>query len=424
VSYLNVQYIAYEVPTGAGVPAGKCVLDALDLSSDLKNDQGFTGALNALPDDARARLARVLKIIQMARGSKTVEVDDKNTLKLFMAPEFYFRPEAGGPERSYSSGDLANLLAALDKVFKQDKLANWLAVLGTVVWNMKGSTVLEKATGSTDILKLGKLKDLCDQDIVYNTALVGIGGRGLYTFDKVNYSEADGVSAPYQGTIQKYKPSKFKKGQSLFDVTVPDDVEGKSLRKTLYEYFTRRGAPCFFGVEGVWSALEVCMDHDKGMLATHYESFVGTHPKQPPVLDFQLLSACGMIVDAKKLVIGKDRYVFRVDGANFQAAEHERLTPSEIQCVREVDDDGKAEEIDNTYQSPHQGWDKLNDHLEAQELAGDLAMDLSAVDGSYLPEGYKPGTNNVERKAAKLNEFWKQRMVIYPVLQLTHRIQP
>src|ERR1700722_7670530 len=82
MAYTDFQYVAYEVPTvsrangsAGGFPRGES-----DGPLEMPNDMV----------DAETRLRRLVSVVGLAASRAH---GSPNTLKVFMAPEFYFRPE-------------------------------------------------------------------------------------------------------------------------------------------------------------------------------------------------------------------------------------------------------------------------------------------------------------------------------------------
>ncbi len=124
--YSYFQMIGYEIPTGT----------ATDPKPEYKASDGYEKkrAYLAVPenlfDDARIRLKRLAGIVDMAAR----HVDKRqNVLKVFMAPEFYLRPQKGGLSRSYSNKQFFDIIRALGGMFTHVDFIDWLFIPGTVV---------------------------------------------------------------------------------------------------------------------------------------------------------------------------------------------------------------------------------------------------------------------------------------------------
>jgi hypothetical protein len=102
-----------------------------------------------LPDDPRIRLKRLAAIVNMAHARRPVNEtdwpDDPNMLKVFVVPEFYFRPPSTlGVDyvgNTYPRDVGMQVLGALDQMFANPIFANWLFVCGTVLFNTRDDTM-------------------------------------------------------------------------------------------------------------------------------------------------------------------------------------------------------------------------------------------------------------------------------------------
>ena len=387
MSYTSVQFIAYEVPTGVALPAGKCGVDQLQLCKDLVKEAAFTSALGALSEDARARVSRLLAIVDLARSSMATS-QSTETLKVFVAPEFYLRPrEQGQLSRSYASSDLVAAQSVFRQVFAQVRLQGWLCVLGTMIWNMKGTVAYSGALsgGGVSQKDLEGLSKLDGKDVVYNSALVAIGGAGVQVYDKVYYSGADDIS----------------------DKRYP--LQGYTMRST---------AQCVVAADNLQCGLEVCRDHQQRFLGKAFDDLRKSQTVDKNAirkLDLQLLTACGMTVQKSSVILGPQRYLFRVDGAVSEDIDgNGRFDHSELQLVTAGDVRGATQIVNATTDSRQ--WQALNKPNLAIDLADDLRLDVTGAKGAVL----RKGRESWDYEEKDLDEVFKQRLVIYKSLPLAH----
>lgn len=123
--YSKFRMIAYEVPTNRPIPAGE-MYQALG-RFPIPPRQPHSSI------DARIRLRRLAGVINTAYNHLDRKLaDDRNTLKIFVVPEFYFRPHMGGT-RAYTSEEAADLVDGLLAMFRHRDLTDWLFVCGTYV---------------------------------------------------------------------------------------------------------------------------------------------------------------------------------------------------------------------------------------------------------------------------------------------------
>jgi hypothetical protein len=388
--YTSAQLIAYEVPTGDGLPAGTCSLEDNKLVEDVQKDEVFQSALGKLSDDAKGRVCRMLAVIDLAFSSNAPSME-KNVLKVFMAPEFYFRPRLGDKARSYDATDMIAAQQLFRVVFSQAKLRDWLFVAGSLVWNVKGKVASSSATVSGVPQRyLDALAALADKDTVYNTVLVGLGGWGVQLYDKVHYSGADDIA-------EKWRPLKTYCLQSPSQSLVAADT--------------------------LLIGLEVCYDHECGVLQASYRRFKQTYPANDPQnaapkLDLQLLTACGMTVQKNRIAAGAKTLVFRVDGTQ-GAADNGRFDHSEIQAVLSLPNRGTGAETMLDPASDLDGWTALNEVLQEVELQGDYAMSPRGLEESVWRA---PANANAKPQLVTqdLGTSFKQKLRVYSPTPLVY----
>jgi hypothetical protein len=383
--YSYFQFIAYEVPTSTEWPAGALCETRMNLKPFVKD----------LSEDARIRLSRMIAVVEKAYD--LVNDSGKNVLKVFMAPEFYFRPvDALSPSRSYAATDKVLVMAALGELVSLDIYADWLFVFGTIVWNDELKNVFDMDDFELDKPKImsAKLnvanvqKSTEELKLVLNTAL--LGRRVLTHFDKQHYSGADHVNEKYQPEIDAAPSSKPKSKMptSLKEVATlltPTSQRDLPLRRMMSK---RTQAPRFLlDINGVGqcAGVEVCVDHFLGTLrrfaginrvdnAQETSSSVDlknaddnnlTPNKLQREFALHLLTACGMEVRPKNLVVGEGRCVLRIDGSTFEKR------PSEIQRVTGFDKSKWP--VTTTRTGTLSAWEGLNKSTEIQ-LSDELTI--------------------------------------------------
>lgn len=118
MSYTAVQFIGYEIFTGPGQYPKR---HYVGLDSDR--------------EDIAARVQLFKKALRTAKASELVD-NSSSVLKIFMAPEFYFRGARGAyPLDLLNSGgaDDRGLVGALTDLIKESEWADWLVVFGTII---------------------------------------------------------------------------------------------------------------------------------------------------------------------------------------------------------------------------------------------------------------------------------------------------
>jgi len=221
--------------------------------------------------DVNLRCGEMKKAIRLAydnyqplvRARGTSVDDESRTLKIFMAPEFYFRGLPG----AFDIGIVSHIFDVIRKETQDVRYRDWLFILGTAVC---GTDVTEKGAFK------GKMAD--------NVALVQKGG----------YSGADGVHDYYVekervSHIDYRRPSGAFPNpgkENLFDPSVKvwkkpgrkAEIGGKQVVVIPPEGSTDFGTiraskgtserivGCIFTMDGISFGLEVCLDHLNGRL--------------------------------------------------------------------------------------------------------------------------------------------------------------
>jgi hypothetical protein len=249
-----------------------------------------------LPDDARIRLKRLASVVDLAKTQITAggRADNANTLKVFLAPEFYFRPPATtGADytgNTYPVQVSTQMFDALNQMFVAADFADWLFVCGTLMWNTRA--------------------DPRREPLYFNTAIIVRGGQAdtLQVVEKRIPSNIDGLPQPMA-------PAKF--GGPLagpgYDPTVKLFFEKWSQRK-------RR----IFRVDGVTCGVEVCLDHldspNCRVLRRVIVDWDATDPLPLPDVQLHLLPAGGMTIKPSSVAAKVNGYILRNDGLNKAAA--------------------------------------------------------------------------------------------------------
>jgi hypothetical protein len=227
VAYTHFRYIAYEVPTVtrdplsvsnfaySGYPPGDACDEVPDMPV-LGNERGGPGP------DWWIRLRRLAAVVNLASQHLPNIGDDDATLKVFVAPEFYFRPAAPtrGMWNSYTKEDKWWIWRALGSMFQNHRYTHWLIVPGTVVWQELSSMPTHPG------------------EIYYNT---------------VPYVRGGSRDRPV-GQIEKYLPSGI---DGIPDLSGPAQHPQLCAHYDRYEIQRRH----LFYVGGCLVGVEVCLDH-------------------------------------------------------------------------------------------------------------------------------------------------------------------
>jgi hypothetical protein len=246
---------------------------------------------NNVPDDARKRLKRFAGVVNFAANRLRSLGDNANTLKIFIAPEFYFRPPRTlGPDfyhDTYPQTHAFAIFNALDTMFVHHDFQHWLFVPGTVLWN-------------TSI-------DVRVPTVYFSTIVHVRGGRqnALRLIEKRLVSDLDGVPLDSEPAMNPNLTPIFQDWQ---------------VRKQHV-----------FEVDGVPLGLEVCLDHHdyefgrvlKRILAA-WRGREGTHKQ----ISLHLLPAGGMNIVDNSVAARVNGFILRNDGLY-----NPTLDPTELRKV-------------------------------------------------------------------------------------------
>jgi hypothetical protein len=274
MDYKFVQLIAYQAPT-------------LDLTAPLPKSSEPThkAVLSLKNDDAQIRVQRLLDVLNWAvetiphdkidspKNPDPLSNNQSQTLKVFMAPEFYFRATADG----YTWNTLTNILECLKLAFSDWRLDHWLIVPGTICTHQDPHP---DSVGTEE----GKRT-------FFNTASVIKGGsKGSMTYvHKERRSDIDGVPP------------------SLSDGT--QDPKFKPLLGSWEEQKQR-----IFNVDGITFGLDVCLEHLTQALKRTVVDWPNKEKGSAPNIDVHLVTSCGMDVKHESVAARTGGCVLLCDG--------------------------------------------------------------------------------------------------------------
>lgn len=276
--YTHFRMIAYEVSTAAhGGPHGLGVVSGWSAGQQLPQAIAQLPVIGPnLPLDARIRLHRFAGVVDLAWNSLQMQPNNGQTLTVFIAPEFYFRPPnigAGYDHNTYPATVAMQVINALDNMFAHANFQDWLIVCGTVMWN-SGEQIGERPR-------------------YYNTAVYVHGGRnqGARLIEKKLASSIDGV------------PQAMAMGADPAGALVMQSWE-----------IRRRHA---FDHDGVRFGLEVCLDHlDSDAFRVLKHVLADWPDSARPAVKLHILTAGGMDIKSASVAADPGGYILRNDGLN------------------------------------------------------------------------------------------------------------
>jgi hypothetical protein len=234
-------------------------------------------------------------MIEAANALYALGVDNRNTLKVFMAPEFYFRPTtadgSGGP--AYSYAEYREIKAALRELANEWGLTwsfrNWLIIPGTIMWVGTGA--------------IGKRPPTVD-NIYFNTC----------PYIKVGWSTQSHVLEKEQSSHIDGLPTVHHSGTPVPGAKATDEAW------TMYQTVAKKKKHIIehYGTE---CGVEICLEHYRSLLKDILSDAVNWSVRRPlsvysdrKSISLQLLPAGGMGIQADKVAVKNNGYILRNDG--------------------------------------------------------------------------------------------------------------
>jgi hypothetical protein len=341
VPYTHFQLIAYEVPTVA-VPSTSGVPKLSGWAPGQECDSIGTFPLPpGIPDDPRIRLRRLAAVVDQAAtavaGQPAVRRPD-DVLKVFLVPEFYFRPPVTDLDaardwdrragNSYAADVAEMVFDALGQMFVDVRFQHWLIVCGTVMTNSVRHTT---AT-------------------YFNTAVIVRGGpqptrREPLLIEKYLASPIDGV--PLLDEVERLADS----GRSRYK----GPLGTQSLRPLFEDWFTRQGRVMVS--DGITFGIEICLDHGSSSpyrtLRRVLEEWPRMTSRPAPAIDLHVLIAGGMPIHKESVAARSGGYLLRNDGLwdlGWPRSELKRVTGYRTSArpgTVKLPEDGLAAELAN-----------------------------------------------------------------------------
>lgn len=270
------------------------------------------------PDDRKdmeAQAARMIRAIQAAaRQVDPAHQSDGEMLKIFMAPEFYFRGSNGAYDFDDVNGlkgqkSLVDILRA--EIDKAD-YKNWLFVLGTVI--VAAKTVHSECSVAS--CKAG-LKFEVDQ-VTGKSKASCLGGASHVVVEKVQGATVDNVALivkeKFVHAVEKElisnKDFNARPGTD-YEVTVRSEPLRPIADKNPNGFKDERMGGAIFMMDGITFGCEICLDH----IASGAKSDAGRLDHAGNI-QIQLLPSGGMSV--KKFRTVRNGVIFNVDGKSPQ----------------------------------------------------------------------------------------------------------
>jgi hypothetical protein len=312
-SYNNLVCIGYKFETGTfdgnwKVAYAGAWTDRIDLNDKRKQLQGV--------------IAQALKDYKAKfRGLKAEE--HKDTLKIFMAPEFYFRGKLGG----YDMAIVAEILPEMRKFTSGIDYKHWLFVLGTAIAATRINPFCSTCNGVTELMN-DPSNPLSHRTIVWcrkckkeekrntpkmmldNFAVIQKGGENTdanaYLIQKEYMSGVD-YRRPDPRTDWWDPANRQVDVRGIEAQAIPS--EGSSQSGSVAPSLSKdeRMGGSVFSMDGIRFGVEVCLDHVAGRLRA-------SNNISPMNIQIQLIPSAGIAnLDENSFVAP---IVFNVDGSH------------------------------------------------------------------------------------------------------------
>jgi hypothetical protein len=336
-SYNNLVCIGYKIQTGT-------------FESPTSARVAYTGAWNDRIDmnNKRGQLQEVITQAlrqYQTKFSRLSAEEHKDTLKIFMAPEFYFRGKLGG----YDMAIVGEILPEMRKFTSGFDYKHWLFVLGTAIAATRINPFCSTCNGVTELMNDPK-DPLSHRSVVWcrkckkeekrntpkmmldNFAVVQKGGENTdanaYLIQKEFMSWVD-YRRPDPTTKWDNPANRQVDVRGLEAEAIPS--EGSSQPGTVAQslYKDERMGGSVFTMDGIRFGVEVCLDHLRGRLKNSDNS-------SQLKIQIQLIPSAGVLPkpDPTNFVAP---IVFNVDGSgpNVEVWNNGflRLTPHGDLCI-------------------------------------------------------------------------------------------
>lgn len=263
----TIQFIAYDINTAPKDP---------QFNAHLMPSGTYLGLANPRQDiDARCMLLQ-RAMDTAAANLKTVSPPvAEETLKIFMAPEFFFRGNTG----AYQMDDVSYAISCLQELAAAPQWERWVFVFGSLVAMADGVGAVAEAYNFVLVQQGGAAaQGDAGARVVMKELMSGIdfvsehANPGGVLLGGVEYLQAGGAGA------------------------------GRERQQVNYD-----GAG-IFELAGLNWAVEVCLDHGASRLQRS--------PQLPgePLVQLQLVPSCGMTVTQNAIITGDEGWVFNCDG--------------------------------------------------------------------------------------------------------------
>lgn len=264
--------------------------------------------------DAEIRAQAFCSVADWIRQTFDSEIAGPDTLKVLVAPEFYFR--FGGPaptldalRDSYPNGDtlFINISAEiLQPHFAGTEWSDWLIVPGSMFWHRSAADLKQAHAAyfnTVAVFKGGPTSDLTPDELARNAqpCAVPVLSRASFNLKRL-MSDVDYAQGPAGVAATQWDAAL----NPMFAEILDDWEWWRWHAFTVRDVSGPGGRPVVFG-------LEVCLEHVRvtntpdgiGVLRTMEQHFPSHCPGPAPEVDVHLVTSCGMTLDAQEGVTAR-----------------------------------------------------------------------------------------------------------------------
>lgn len=321
--YTHFRYIAYQVPTVARDMMGEAMYNIPPGEASIVAPESaltpiLQGNVAGLGNDAERRVERLIGAMLAAQDRIRSEklLDDAMTLKIFMAPEFYFRP--ADDFVSYTYDQYRAIKDVLRTTIKGDERFNhWLVIPGTIMWKWGWDKSSLKRPNIP-----GVKENVYFNSAIYvsraNATLKPSTDKPSKVIEKAYASGMDGIptGGHKHGNVSAVDPS----GKATDDTWKTFNESGCKEWWPKYQTPSKR-AKHIFTTGGITFGLDICLEHSYDVdpktgkvtdirIVKHVVS--ENYPKNN--IQLHLLTAGGMPVREKSVAANPRGYILRTDG--------------------------------------------------------------------------------------------------------------
>ncbi|MEM0996634.1 MAG: hypothetical protein AAGN35_06130 [Bacteroidota bacterium] len=309
--YTHFRYIAYQLPTIGGSPNPRRPGDPpADVPYQFRATppgnlpvtqaalMAFLSRFPELDNDSQIRVGRFVKVLERAAVRlEHIGGDNDQTLKIFTAPEFYFRPP--NAEFAYTYAQYRGIKAALRTYVDEhrDQFRHWLIFCGTIMWQgVFAPGWWDAITGAA------KRRGNPHTEGFFNSCVYIYGGdprprQGSRVVEKANASNIDGLPGITDGAAP------------------PPGVDRNAAGRL---YHQRYQSPAkqqkhIFNIGGVNIGLDICLEHGAGLRVVR-NAFLNTF--FPRYVQLHVIVAGGMTIRETSVSAIQGGFVLRNDGIN------------------------------------------------------------------------------------------------------------